>query len=285
MTSSPHTSPPAAPGGPPRAVSVLTRALPVPAGAGMARILVERNVIAFRRGWLLLLSGFVEPVFYLFSLGVGLGALVQTVTTDSGTEVPYAVFVAPALLAASAMNGAIFDSTFNVFFKLKFARLYDSVLATPLGPRDVAVGEVTWALMRGTLYSTAFLVVATLAGFVRSWWALLALPGAVLIGFAFAAVGMWATTYMRSWTDFDYITLAIQPLFLFSATFYPLATYPEAIRWVVAWTPLYHGVALERALMLGEVGPGLLTHVGYLVLMGLLGVFGAARRIERLLLS
>lgn len=269
----------------PRAVSAVARALPVPAGAGMARILVERNVLAFRRGWVLLLSGFVEPVFYLFSLGIGLGALLQTVTTDAGDQVPYAVFVAPALLAASAMNGAIFDSTFNVFFKLKFARLYDSVLATPLGPRDVAVGEITWALMRGTLYSAAFLLVAAAAGVVTSWWALLALPGAVLIGFAFAAVGMWATTYMRSWTDFDYVTLAIQPLFLFSATFYPLAAYPDAVRAVVAWTPLYHGVALERALMLGDVGPGLLVHVAYLVVMGLVGVLGAARRIERLLLS
>lgn len=270
---------------PPRPVSALARALPVPAGAGLARVLVERNVIAFRRGWLLLLSGFVEPVFYLFSLGVGLGALVQSVTTDSGAEVPYAVFVAPALLASSAMNGAIFDSTFNVFFKLKFARLYDSVLATPMGPRDVAVGEISWALLRGTLYSAAFLLVAALAGFVKSWWAVLALPGAVLIGFAFAAVGMWATTYMRSWVDFDYVTLVMQPLFLFSATFYPLSTYPDAIRWVVEWTPLYHGVALERALMLGEVGPHLLVHVGYLVAMGLLGVLGASRRIERLLLS
>jgi lipooligosaccharide transport system permease protein len=279
------SSPPRSPAGPPRAVSALARALPIPAGAGMARILVERNIIAFRRGWLLLLSGFVEPVFYLFSLGVGLGALVQSVTTDSGAEVPYAVFVAPALLAASAMNGAIFDSTFNVFFKLKYARLYDSVLSTPLGPRDVAVGEITWALMRGSLYSAAFLLVAGVAGFIESWWALLALPGAVLIGFAFAAVGMFATTFMRSWVDFDYITLVLQPLFLFSATFYPLAAYPDALRWIVSWTPLYHGVAMERALMLGEIGPGILVNVGYLVLMGLLGVLGAARRIEKLLLT
>lgn len=272
-------------GRPPRLVSALARALPFQAGAGMARVLVERNVIAYRRLWVLLLSGFVEPVFYLFSLGIGLGALVRTVTTDGGVEVSYPVFVAPALLAASAMNGAVFDSTFNVFFKLRYARLYDSVLATPLGPRDVAVGEVTWALMRGSLYSGAFLLVAAVAGFVHSWWAVLALPGAVLIGFAFASVGMWATTYMRSWVDFDYVTLVIQPLFLFSATFYPLAQYPGSVRWIVEWTPLYHGVAMERALMLGDVGPGLLVHVGYLLAMGLLGVWGASRRIERLLLS
>ncbi|HET7304513.1 MAG TPA: ABC transporter permease, partial [Segeticoccus sp.] len=214
-----------------------------------------------------------------------LGALVHVVTTDSGQQVTYPVFVAPALLAASAMNGAIFDSTFNVFFKLKYAKLYDSVLATPMGPRDVAVGEVSWSLMRGAFYSFAFLVVAWLAGTVVSWWALLALPAAVFISFAFSAVGMFATTFMRSWVDFDYITLAIQPMFLFSATFFPLSTYPDSLQWLVRLTPLYHGVALERGLMLGEVGAGMLVHVGYLTLLGLLGVAGAARRIEKLLLS
>ncbi|MGI8716955.1 MAG: ABC transporter permease [Lapillicoccus sp.] len=263
----------------------LVRLVPVPAGAGLARVLVERNMMSFRHGWLTLLTGFAEPVFYLFSLGIGLGALIDRVTTDNGSRVPYAVFVAPALLASSAMNGAIFDSTFNVFFKLKYAKLYDSVLATSMGPRDVAVGEIAWSLLRGTFYSTAFLGVAWAAGTVSSWWALLALPAATFIGFAFAAVGMFLTTFMRSWVDFDYVTLAIQPMFLFSATFFPLSAYPGAAQWVVAATPLYHGVALERALMLGEVGPGLLWHVGYLLALGLVGLVGAGRRIEKLLLS
>lgn len=266
-------------------ISRIARVLPMPAGSGMARKLVERNVMSFRHGWIALISGFAEPVFYLFSLGVGLGALVVSVRTDGGRQVPYAQFVAPALMASAAMNGAVFDSTFNVFFKLKYARLYDSVLATPLGPRDVAVGEISWSLIRGTLYAAAFLVVASLAGLVHSWWALLALPGATCIGFAFAAAGMFATTYMRSWVDFDYVTLATQPMFLFSATFFPLAAYPPVLQWLVQLTPLYHGVALERGLMLGEVGPGLLVHVGYLVVMGVVGALGAARRIESLLLS
>ncbi|WP_270887667.1 ABC transporter permease [Pedococcus sp. 5OH_020] len=263
----------------------LSRALPMPAGAGLARMLVERNVTSFRHGWIALATGFAEPVFYLFSLGIGIGALVHSVRTDSGLAVTYPQFVAPALLAASAMNGAVFDSTFNVFFKLKYARLYDAVLATPMGPRDIAVGEITWSLMRGGLYSAAFLVVALLAGAVRSWWALLALPAAVFIGFAFAAVGMFATTFMRSWVDFDYVTLAIQPMFLFSATFFPLSTYPGALQWLVQLTPLYHGVALERALMLGDTGWGVLGHVGYLVVLGSVGVVGAARRLDSLLLS
>ena len=281
MTATPH-----APPSPTRGLaSRIARVLPLPAGAGMARILVERNIMSFRHGWIAIVTGFAEPVFYLFSLGIGLGSLVRVVTTDGGQVVPYAHFVAPALLAASAMNGAVFDSTFNVFFKLKFARLYDSVLATPMGPRDVAVGEITWSLMRGALYAAAFLVVASLAGVVHSWWALLAVPAATFIGFAFSAVGMFATTFMRSWVDFDYVTLAIQPMFLFSATFFPLVFYPQTVQWIVQATPLYHGVALERALMLGEIGPGLFVHVAYLAAMGLLGFVGAARRIEKLLLS
>src|SRR6185312_6017002 len=177
------------------------------------------------------------------------------------------------------------DSTFNVFFKLKYAKLYDAVLATPMGPRDIAVGEVSWSLVRGGLYSAAFLVVAVLTGAVQSWWAVLAVPAAIFIGFAFAALGMFATTFMRSWVDFDYVTLAIQPMFLFSATFFPLSTYPEALQWLVRCTPLYHGVALERALLLGDVGVGVLWHVLYLFVLGLVGVLGAARRLERLLLS
>ncbi len=269
----------------PPLVTRVARALPMPAGAGLARMLVERNITSFRHGWIALVTGFAEPVFYLFSLGIGIGALVRTVTTDSGMVVTYPQFVAPALLAASAMNGAVMDSTFNMFFKLKYAKLYDAVLATPMGPRDIAVGEVSWSLIRGGMYSAAFLVVALLAGAVKSWWALLALPAAIFIGFAFAAVGMFATTFMRSWVDFDYITLAIQPMFLFSATFFPLATYPEALQWLVRATPLYHGVALERALMLGDVGWGVLGHVAYLVVLGGLGIIGTARRLEKLLLS
>ncbi|HMM93740.1 ABC transporter permease [Phycicoccus sp.] len=266
-------------------VARAARFVPAPAGIGLARYVVLRNVTAFRRAWLLLLSGFVEPVFYLFSIGVGLGALVRTVTTDSGTVVPYAEFVAPALLAASAMNGAIADSTYNVFFKLRHQRLYDAILATPVGPRDIAVGEILWSLMRGALYSAMFLAVAWVAGLVHSWWALLAVPAALLVGLAFGAVGMFATTFMSSWQHFDYITLAVQPMFLFSATFFPLSTYPEALQWLVAATPLYHGVALERSLVLGEVSWGLLWHVGYLAALGVVGVVGTSRRIATLLLT
>ncbi|GEN79284.1 ABC transporter permease [Actinotalea fermentans] len=263
----------------------LARALPMPAGAGMARTLVERNFVSFRRTWTIIVSGFFEPVFFLFAMGVGIGSMVGDIQLPDGGSVPYLAFVAPALLASSAMNGAVFDSTTNVFFKLKYAKLYDSVLSTPLGPRDVAIGEISWALLRGLVYSGAFLVVAWLAGAVESLWALAAVPAATLIGWAFASVGMASATYMRTWADFDYIQLAIMPMFLFSATFFPLTTYPQALQWLVQATPLYHGVAMTRELMLGDVSLAMVGHVGYLAVMGMVGTLWTAGRVERLLLK
>jgi lipooligosaccharide transport system permease protein len=247
--------------------------------------LVERNVMSYRRNWIVLVTGFFEPIFYLFGIGFGLGALIPSVVGPDGAPISYGLFVAPALLASSAMNGAIYDSTFNVFFKLRYAKTYDAVLSTPLGVGDVAVGEVTWALIRGTMYSAAFLVVMVLFGLVASPWAILTLPAAMLIGFAFAAVGMAATTFMRQWTDFDYITMVTLPLFLFSATFYPISAYPEPLRIVVQLTPLYHGVDLLRSLTTGHIGPHVFVHVGYLVVMGLIGLTITSRRLHRLLLK
>lgn len=252
---------------------------------GLGRFVVLRNFTGFRRGWLVFVSGFLEPVFYLFSIGVGMGALVGRVTTEGGSEVTYAAFVAPAMMAASAMNGAIADVTFNVYFKLRHMKIYDTMLATPAAPRDIAAGEVTWALIRGGVYATGFLVVAGLMGFVHSWWALLAVPAALVLGAAFAGMGMWATTYLTSWQQFELIFLVVQPMFFFSATFFPLATYPEALQWIVRVSPLYHGVALERGLLLGEVGWGMLGSVAYLGGLAVLGLWGAGRRIEKLLLT
>jgi lipooligosaccharide transport system permease protein len=259
-------------------------ALPLVSSRRAAR-LVERNVMNFRRSWWVLLSGFFEPVFYLFGIGYGLGSLVPSVVGPDGQAISYGLFVAPALLASSAMNGAIYDSTFNVFFKLRYAKTYDAVLATPLGVGDVAVGEITWALIRGTLYSLGFVAVMLAFGLVASPWAILTLPAAMLIGFAFAAVGMAATTFMRQWTDLDYINLVTLPLFLFSATFYPITAYPEALQVVVSLTPLYQGVDLLRSLTTGAVGPSIFVHVAYLTVMGLIGLTIAARRLDKLLLK
>ncbi len=246
--------------------------------------MVERSVLVYRRVWPVLISGFFEPLFYLLSIGLGLGALVGTVVGPGGAPIGYVEFVAPALLASASMNGAIFDSTFNVFFKLKYEKVYDSVLATPMTVGNIALGEITWALLRGAFYAAMFLAVMAAMGLIHSMWAVLALPGAVLIGFAFAATGMGATCYMRTWQDFDFVTMALVPMFLFSGTFYPLAIYPRAIQLVIECTPLYQGVALLRGLTLGAVEHSLLGHAAYLALMGLAGCTVTARRLARLLL-
>jgi lipooligosaccharide transport system permease protein len=251
-------------------------------GRGSAH-LIERNARAYRHTWLILVTGFFEPLFYLLSIGVGIGKLVGTVTVD-GHPVTFTSFVAPALLATSAMNGAIFDSTFNIFFKLKYARVYDAILATPMRAGDVAMGEISWALIRGGLYACAFIVIMLAMGLVHSIWAVFAIPVALLIGFAFAGAGMAATTFVRTWQDFEYVTLTTLPMFLFSATFYPISVYPRAIQIVVDCTPLYQGIDLLRDLTLGYVGPGLLWHVLYLAVMGTTGLAIAGRRISRLLL-
>ncbi len=252
-------------------------------GHGRARLLVERNVVAYRRGWIFLVSGFFEPLFYLLSIGLGLNHLVGHLAIG-GRSIPYTDYVAPGLLASSAMNGAIFDATFGIFFKLKIAKTYDAVLATPLGVRDVAVGELAWSLIRGSVYSVAFLTVMAALGLIASWWALACLPAAMLVSFAFGAVGMFGTCYMRSWQDFDLVSLAIVPLFLFSGVFYPLSLYPDWLRIVVSVTPLYQGVALLRGLDTGVLGPALLVHACYLGCLGVVGLVGASRRLGRLLL-
>ena len=248
------------------------------------RLLVLRNFIVYRSAWRLFLTGFLEPVFYLLSIGIGVGQLIETFEFN-GQAIPYAEFVAPGMLAASAMNGALLDSTYNVFFKLKYDKLYDQMLATPLTTSDIARGEIAWGQLRGGSYSAAFLVVMAAMGLVHSWWAVLALPAALLIGFAFSAICMALTTWMTSWQDFDKVTLAQLPLFLFSATFFPVTAFDGWVRWVVECTPLYRGVVLCRELTTGAVSWGSLVSVVYLVVMGAIGVMIVRRRLATLLLT
>jgi lipooligosaccharide transport system permease protein len=273
--------------------SVPTRVLPPAALLGQLKRaggdrgsirLIERHLIVYRHAWLVFASGIFEPLFYLLSVGLGLGVLVGRVPGPGGRLIPYRDFVAPGLLAVSSMNGAMYDSTFNIFFRLKYAKLYDAVLATPVRPTQLALGEIGWALMRGTVYAVAFTLVMLGMGLVHSPWAVLAVPVAVLIGFAFAALGMTGTTYMKSWQDFDYVILASMPLFLFSATFYPLSVYPRALGAVIEYTPLYQGVVLIRDLTVGVVGADLLWRAAYLAVLGLAGLYASGRRIGKLLL-
>lgn len=258
---------------------------PTPVGATRAAgLVVLRNFTVYRREWKLFISGFAEPVFYLFSIGVGVGQLVDGFEFN-GQPIGYAAFVAPGMLAASAMNGALYDSTYNVFFKLRYDKLYDQMLATPLTTGDVARGEIIWGQLRGAAYSVAFIVVMLGLGLIGSPWALLALPATLLIGFAFSAAFMAMTTWMTSWQDFDKITLVQLPLFLFSGTFFPLTAMPEWSRWLIEATPLYRSVVLCRELTTGALTMASVVSVGYLVAMACLGLAVARRRLDGLLLT
>ena len=243
-------------------------------------LLVERNLLVYRLGWMTIFSGFFEPLFYLFSLGLGLGHFVGRVH-----GVSYASYIAPALLASSAMNGALNDAMTNVFWKLRYMKVYDSVLSTPLGPGDVAFGETVWAQFRGLLYTCGFLVTIAALGLVHSAWGILALPAAMVVAFSFAGIGIGASTFIRTWQDLDFVQLVQLPMFLFSTTFYPLSVYPAAIQWIVRFSPLYHAISLVRAFTLGHVGAVEIVHAGYLLALGLLGIALARRRMAGLLLS
>lgn len=265
----------------------LRLAPPVVFGGRRAARLVERHLLSYRRMWPVLVSGIFEPVFFLFSIGIGLSELVGDLPGPDGRPLTYAAFVAPGLLAAAAMNGAILDATFGLFFRLKYNKTFESVLNTPLSVDDVAWGQLSWSLMRGGFYSAIFLAVMGIGGYASSWWAVLALPACVLIGAAFAAVGMALTTYMRTWQDFEFVNLAIVPLFLFSTTFYPLSTYPGPLRVVLWCTPLFHGVDLVRRLTTGAgvLGWQSAVHVAYLAAMLWAGIAAARRRLAFLLLK
>lgn len=245
--------------------------------------MVERNYTAHRRAWLLIISGVFEPLFYLFGLGIGVGALIGTIPLPDGREVDYATFVAPAMLANAAMMAAVAETTFNVFGKLKWAKLYDGILATPMRPMEIMMGETIWALIRGAIYVVAFIGVMAAMGMIASWWAILALPSAILIGLSFTGIGLTLSTVFRSWTDFDWLMSLIFVMFLFSGTFTPVESYPEALRWLVYLSPLYHGIELVRGVTLGLPEWGLLGHAAFLVGVGGIGIAVAARRMGKLL--
>lgn len=254
--------------------------------SGNAGKVLERNLRSARSTtWLIVLTGFFEPVFYLLAMGVGLGRFVGDVTTSAGHDVSYAAFIAPALLAVSAMNGAVYDSTWNVFFKMRFGKLYDAMLATSLGPLDVALGEISYALLRGALYAGGFLAVMAAMGLTTSWAALLALPASLLVAFGFASLGMAVTSYMRTFQQMDWINFVMLPMFLFSATFYPVTVYPGPVQGLVKALPLWHGVELVRGLTTGALGPALWGHVAYYVVMTALGLTFTTRRLRALFLS
>jgi lipooligosaccharide transport system permease protein len=250
--------------------------------SGRSRAIMERAYIAFKSStWMIVISGFVEPVLFLLSFGYGLKDLVGDITV-AGQPVGYVAFIAPALLATSAMNGAIYDSTMNVYFKLKHDRLYHGMLATSLGPMDVALGEISWALLRGLSYSIGFMAIVAPLGLIPSMWGVLAIPAAVLIAFGFASFGMAVTSYMKSYQQLEVVNVVLLPMFLFSGSFYPLDVFPEWLQTVIRLFPLAHAIDLVRGLTLGNISWALLGHAMYFVVMIVIGLFFTTKRLNAL---
>ncbi|HLY35712.1 MAG TPA: ABC transporter permease [Candidatus Limnocylindria bacterium] len=250
-----------------------------------ARRLVERNLMVYRHQTVVIFSGVLEPLFYLAGIGFGLGGIVKTVDLSDGRTIPYAAFVAPALLATAAMNGAVFETIFNVFFKLNYAKTYDGILATPMGISEIALGEMLWALMRAALYAAVMLVVMLVLGLILSPWAILAFPVALLLAAAFASAGLAGTSFLRTVQDFDIpMGLIVQPMFLFSGTFFPVTVYPPTIQMVMEVNPLFHGIRLIRGLSVGIVGWDEAWDAAFLVAFFLLMMWIAMRQMERKLI-
>ena len=250
--------------------------------SGRSRAIMERAYIAFKSStWMIVISGFVEPVLFILSFGYGLKDLVGDITV-AGQPVGYVAFIAPALLATSAMNGAIYDSTMNVYFKLKHDRLYHGMLATSLGPMDVALGEISWALLRGLSYSIGFMAIVAPLGLIPSMWGILAIPAAVLIAFGFASFGMAVTSYMKSFQQLEIVNVVLLPMFLFSGSFYPLDVFPEWLQTIIRLFPLAHAIDLVRGLTLGNISWALAGHAMYFVVMIVIGLFFTTRRLNAL---
>ena len=254
--------------------------------SGRARVVLERSWIQFKSSaWMVVASGFIEPLLNLIVFGYGVGNFIGNIKLDNGISVSYASFVVPGLLASAAMMGAVMDSTWNVFFKMHEARLYNAMLATSLGPMDVAIGEISWALLRGALYSTAFMAIVTPLGLIESWWGLLAIPAGVVIGFGFASLGMALTSYMTSFQHMGMINIVLLPITLFSGSFFPLSVLPNWLANIVYWTPLTQGIELMRSLTLGTVDGEIFVHLAYFSVFIAGGLYFTTRRLNALFMK
>ncbi|MET0136005.1 MAG: ABC transporter permease [Kibdelosporangium sp.] len=244
---------------------------------GRAAAVTHRGFRVYRRHWMILVFGVLEPLLYLVSIGVGVGNMIGG--ADWLPDGGYAEYVAAGLLAVAAMNAATNASVLTVFTRIKVEHTYTIMLSTPLDSRDIAVGEVFWATARATVESTGFLAVIVAFGLVTSPWAVLAVGSVALIGVTFAALGLVVATAIRDWPDFQAVQLVMLPMFLFATTFYPLDVYPAPIRALVVCLPLYHAIEVTRAPMMASFDGSVLISFGYLVILAALSLRCGIRRL------
>ncbi|HUJ04929.1 MAG TPA: ABC transporter permease [Streptosporangiaceae bacterium] len=238
----------------------------------------------YRRTWKgSIYSEVLSPVLYLGAMGLGLGAMIDKHGTASLGHVSYLAFLAPGLLAATAMQTAMGESTYPVYGSVKWLKTYQAAISTPLRPADLFHGHLLWTTLRLAMGSAVFLVVMTAFGAVRSPWALACLPAAVLTGLAFAApIEAYAMTCSKETSFALLFRFGVIPLFLFSGTFFPVTQLPAVVRPLAYITPLWHGVALCRSLSLGDAQLGSsAVHVAYLVAVVAAGIYAGQRTYRR----
>jgi lipooligosaccharide transport system permease protein len=233
---------------------------------------VESQAVAYKRLWRgSVISTFLSPVLYLAAMGLGLGSLV------SGFD--YLAFLAPGLLAAQAMQLGFSETSYPVMAGVKWIKGYYAMLATPIGPGDIAVGTIVWVAVRLLMASAIFAGVMVVFGVGSGFGLLLAIPAAVLTGLAYAAPNAAYTATMQDEaTIASVLRFVIIPMFLFSGVFFPIEQLPNWLEWIAYLVPLWHGVALCRSLTDGTatlVGSAL--HVGYLAVVTVAGTFLAIR--------
>ncbi len=238
----------------------------------------------YRRTWRgSVVSTVLNPLLYLGAMGLGLGSLVDKHGTAHLGGVSYLVFLAPGLLAASAMGTAVGESTYPVYGSVKWSKTYQAAVSSPLRPADLFHGHLLFVALKLTMTSSVFLAVAAAFGALTSPMAIAALPVAVLTGLAFTApIEAWTVTRSRDTSLAVVYRFGVIPLFLFSGTFFPVTQLPAWIRPVAYLTPLWHGVALCRALCLGTATlPGALLHTGYLAAVLAAGIWAGHRSYAR----
>ena len=239
----------------------------------------RRNATMYRRTWKWnILPNFFEPVLYLVSLGIGLGAYI---TEMGGTS--YIAFLAPALVCVAAMNGASFEVTYNIYVRLTFEKAYDAMLTTPVEPDDILAGEILWAITRSSVYGGCFFIVLALFGltpFPSALWVLLLIP---LAGLLFAAIGIVFSLRVPNIDLFSfYFTLFLTPLFLFSDVFFPLnERLSQPWLWVAEALPLLHPVRLARAAFRGEASLVILWDLAYILGISTLLLAWGRREVHR----
>jgi lipooligosaccharide transport system permease protein len=251
--------------------------------AGSGRVW-QRNFLVYRRLWHRSIAfGFLQPVLFLTAMGIGVGALMSNQDLAAFGGVPYIDWLGPGLLSAMAMQTATFESTYPIMNKIMWGRNYEAMLSTPLETRNLVIGELFWVAFRIGTLAAVFLVVLAVFGIVRSPFAVLAIPVAMLIGVAFSSCLLAFTATQRNDVGFSALfRFVINPLFLFSGTFFPLSNLPDQVAWIAWLTPLYHGVQLVRGLVLDSLSLAAAPiHLAYLLAMLSVGVFLADSNLRR----